>query len=73
MINLVLLFGGKSVEHDISVITYKQVLSAVDLKKYNVLSVYLDKNNDFYLLRVLLFPFSFLFCKISGSDPHPER
>ena len=54
MINLVLLFGGKSVEHDISVITYKQVVSAVDLKKYNVLSVYLDKNNDFYLLKVML-------------------
>ena len=53
MINLVLLFGGKSVEHDISVITYKQVVSAVDLKKYNVLSVYLDKNNDFYLLKKL--------------------
>ena len=39
MINVLLLFGGKSVEHDISIITYTQVLSAMDLKKYNVKSV----------------------------------
>lgn len=51
MINAVLLFGGKSVEHDISVITYTQVLNAIDLKKYNVKSVYMDHDNQFYLLK----------------------
>ena len=53
MINLVVLFGGMSVEHDISVITYKQVISAIDFKKYNVLSLYLDKGNEFYVLNKL--------------------
>lgn len=51
MINAIILFGGKSVEHDISVITYTQVISAIDLKKYNVRSVYLDQDNNFYLLK----------------------
>lgn len=51
MINVLILFGGKSVEHDISIITYTQVICAIDLKKYNVKSVYLDQDNNFYLLK----------------------
>ena len=48
MINLALVFGGKSVEHDISIISYFQVLSAIDLKKYNIIPVYFSKSNKIY-------------------------
>lgn len=51
MVNVVLLFGGQSVEHDISCITHKQVVDAIDSKKYQVKSVYLDKNNNFFILK----------------------
>lgn len=46
MINIGVCFGGKSVEHDISIITYFQVLHALDQKKYNIIPIYLDKNNN---------------------------
>lgn len=40
-----ILFGGKSVEHDISIITAFQVKNALDLEKYNVEFIYLTKDN----------------------------
>lgn len=47
MINLGIVFGGKSVEHDISIITFTQVVNAIDREKYNVIPLYLDKDNSF--------------------------
>ena len=46
--NVIIVFGGKSVEHDISVITYFQILNSIDLKKYNVYPVYFSKDNEMY-------------------------
>lgn len=40
--NLVVLFGGKSTEHDISILTACQIMSAVDKEKYNLIPVYID-------------------------------
>ena len=51
MINVGICFGGRSVEHDISIITYTQVESAIDKSKYNVIPLYLDKNNNFYTFK----------------------
>ena len=45
MINVGICFGGKSVEHDISIITYTQVESAINKDKYNVIPLYLDRDN----------------------------
>lgn len=47
MINIGICFGGRSVEHDISIITFFQIYNAIDQKKYNVIPLYMDKNNVF--------------------------
>ena len=45
MINVGVCFGGKSVEHDISLLTYNQIISALDQKKYKIIPLYFDKDN----------------------------
>lgn len=47
-INLAVLFGGKSVEHEISIISALQAIGNMDYKKYEVFPVYITKNNEFY-------------------------
>ncbi len=47
--NIVVLFGGVSVEHDISVLTGLQVLKALDKSKYKVFPVYITKNGQWHL------------------------
>lgn len=47
-LNLAVLFGGKSVEHEISVISALQALKAFDQDKYNLLPIFISKNNEFY-------------------------
>lgn len=42
-------FGGRSVEHEISILSCMQVLKAIDYEKYDVIPIYLDKNNSFYV------------------------
>lgn len=49
--NVGVFFGGKSVEHEISIITALGAINALK-NKYNVYPVYLDKDNNFYLLDV---------------------
>lgn len=43
-----LLFGGKSVEHEISIISALQAAQSLDPEKYNVLPVYIAKTGDMY-------------------------
>lgn len=45
MKNVAVIFGGKSVEHDISIITAMQTMK--NLKKYNVLPIYILPNGKF--------------------------
>ena len=47
-INVIVVFGGRSVEHDISIITGVQVLNNLDLNKYNVFPIYISKKNQFF-------------------------
>ncbi len=42
-------FGGKSVEHEVSVITGLQACAAVNKEKYDVIPVYITKDNRFYI------------------------
>ncbi len=44
-----MLFGGKSVEHEVSVITGIQALLAMDTEKYDVIPVYMTKKNEMYI------------------------
>ena len=41
-------FGGKSVEHEVSVISAMQTIAALDREKYEVVPVYITKDNAFY-------------------------
>lgn len=42
------LFGGHSVEHEVSIITGIQAFCALDRNKYEVIPLYLSKDNRFY-------------------------
>ena len=42
------LFGGKSVEHEVSVISGLQALRNIDTAKYDAIPLYITKNNEFY-------------------------
>ena len=46
---IALMFGGRSVEHEVSVISGIQAYMAIDKEKYDVIPVYLTKNNEMYV------------------------
>lgn len=48
-VNLVLLYGGKSGEHEISLISAASVLRYLDAGKYNIIPIAMDKNGEFHL------------------------
>lgn len=41
-------FGGKSVEHEVSIISAIQAINAFDRSKYDVIPIYITKNNELY-------------------------
>lgn len=43
------MFGGKSVEHEISIISALQAIASMDKEKYDVIPIYITKNNEFYV------------------------
>ena len=43
------IFGGKSVEHEVSIISALQAIESMDKERYNVIPVYLTKDNEFYV------------------------
>ncbi len=47
--NLIVLFGGVSSEHDISIISAMQAIKNIDANFYNVIPVYLAKNYKWYV------------------------
>lgn len=48
-IRVAMLFGGKSVEHEVSVISGIQALMNMDTEKYEVIPVYMTKKNEMYV------------------------
>ena len=48
-LKVAVLFGGKSTEHEISIISAIQAIGFLDRNKYDVIPVYITKNNDFYI------------------------
>ena len=50
MINLVILCGGVSPEHEISIRSTKNILAALDRDKYNVHVVGISKSGEWFLL-----------------------
>lgn len=47
-IKVALLFGGKSVEHEISIISALQAAQSLDREKYDVIPVYIAKSGEMY-------------------------
>lgn len=47
-INLAVIFGGKSVEHEVSVISAVQAMASMNKEKYNIIPVYMTKQNEFW-------------------------
>ena len=47
-LNIGVMFGGESVEHEVSVISALQAINAIDKTKYNVIPIYISKTREFY-------------------------
>lgn len=47
-IQLAVLFGGKSVEHEISIISAIQAIKHLDTEKYDIIPVYMTKSQEMY-------------------------
>lgn len=46
--NVAVFFGGRSVEHEISVISALQAMNAFDKEKYNIIPIYISKQGRWY-------------------------
>ena len=42
------LFGGASVEHEISIITAIQAMNSIDSRKYEIIPIYIAKDGTWY-------------------------
>ena len=47
-LNIGVIFGGKSVEHEISIISAIEIMNSFDTNKYKVVPIYIDKDNTWY-------------------------
>lgn len=48
-INLGVFFGGRSVEHEISLISAKNIINTIDKNKYNIVPIGINKSGEFFL------------------------
>lgn len=48
-IKLGVLFGGKSVEHEVSIISALQACNSLSREKYEIIPIYMTKKNEFYV------------------------
>lgn len=49
MKNILLVFGGKSYEHDISVVTASQIYNKTRIQEINLVLFYISRENEYYL------------------------
>ena len=54
MKNVVVFFGGKSVEHDVSIITGVMTANSIDKTKYIALPIYVSKSGEWFIGQSLL-------------------
>jgi len=47
-IHLAVFFGGKSVEHEVSIISALQAMEALDRTNYTIIPLYITKDNELY-------------------------
>ena len=53
MIKLGVIFGGESVEHEISIISAVQAMNKMDNEKYEIIPIYITKTGDWYTGEIL--------------------
>ena len=53
-IKVCVLFGGRSVEHEVSIITAIQAINKMNKVKYDIIPVYIDKSGKWYTGQMLL-------------------
>ena len=50
---IAVIFGGRSVEHEVSIVSALQAISNIDKEKYDVIPLYISKSGNFYTGDVL--------------------
>jgi D-alanine-D-alanine ligase len=53
-LTVAVIFGGRSVEHDVSVVTGHQIMQALDAERYDVVPVYISRDGKWYTGEPLL-------------------
>ena len=48
MLNVAVFFGGKTVEHDVSIVTAQQLIQNMDKTKYKPVPVYITRDGDWF-------------------------
>ena len=48
MIKVGFIFGGESVEHEVSIISAVQAMNKIDAEKYEIVPIYITKDNEWY-------------------------
>ena len=48
MLKLAVLFGGKSTEHNISIVSGTNVIASLNKDKYEIYPIYIDREGTFY-------------------------
>ena len=48
MIKVGVIFGGESVEHEVSIISAVQAMNKLDNEKYDIVPIYISKDNEWY-------------------------
>ena len=48
------IFGGNSVEHEVSIITAVQAMSFIDQEKYDIVPIYITKDRTWYTGKMLM-------------------
>ena len=64
MLNVALFFGGRSTEHDVSIISAVQAMNYFDTEEYLIFPIYISKDNEFY--------YSPLFRNVSAVKSYKE-
>ena len=53
-IRLGVIFGGMSVEHEVSIISALQAINAADKEKYDISPIYISKDGRMFTLKKIL-------------------
>ena len=48
MKKIAVFFGGKTVEHDVSIVTAQQLIQNINKEKYKVIPVYITREGDWF-------------------------